>query len=148
MSEVQDNIFQLPQRGRGGARQGAGRPVGIPQPRNHAARSLRNEALTWRNKFKKMPVELLLEIINTPLPEGDTAKIIAARKKLKADQLEAAKAAAPFCHYRIAAVTIEPEQAASPAALDVSGFADDELAEFKRLLLKAQMNDYSRAMRY
>jgi hypothetical protein len=46
------------------------------------------------------------------LPEGDTAKIIAARKKLKADQLEAAKAAAPFCHYRIAAVTIEPEQAA------------------------------------
>ncbi|HZV04382.1 MAG TPA: hypothetical protein VE999_04760 [Gemmataceae bacterium] len=113
----------LPQRGHGGARSGAGRPRNASP---HIIRSLRNEPITMRAKYKVMPLDYLLSIVNS----SDATK---------AEKFEAAKVAAPFMHQRLSAVVLTNDGEQRHTLLDLTKFSDSEVADFERLLTKAQL---------
>ena len=53
-------------RGHGGWRPNSGRPKGGGGKPSEQLRTLRNEALTLRQRFKKLPLDHLLEVLNDP----------------------------------------------------------------------------------
>ena len=103
----------------GGRRPGAGRPPGTPYRRLQDAKSLRERYPVW-------PLEHLLDVLNDPQATN-------ARKD------EAAKAAAPYLHPRLAAIDINNRPAQVRHKLDLTKLADEELEQLERITVKAQV---------
>ncbi len=108
---------ELRKEGSGGARPGAGR-------KPH--RTFRN-AMTLAQKYEVLPLDHMLSILNAPAGDKEVSN---SRRD------EMAKAAAPYIHPRLEAVSMVSEQ---DYAIDASKLTDDELATVTRLLAKAQV---------
>lgn len=81
---------------RGGARPGAGRPKGMPNKRTRELqKAVEDSGIT--------PLDFMLNVMRGKAPEGaDAAEVIA----WEAMRFEAAKAAAPYVHPKLAAVEV------------------------------------------
>lgn len=79
---------------RGGARQGAGRKAGsATQKTREIADRAASEGIT--------PLEFMLQIMRDEGPETEDERVMVARQAMR---FEAAKAAAPYIHPRLAAI--------------------------------------------
>ncbi len=79
---------------RGGARQGAGRKAGsATQKTREIADRAASEGIT--------PLEFMLQIMRDEGPETEDERVMVARQVMR---FEAAKAAAPYIHPRLAAI--------------------------------------------
>jgi len=103
----------------GGQRPGAGRPKGS------AARRTENYLRSLKQKYRSWPLELLVEVYNDQNASLE-------------HRLFAAKSAAPYCHRKLAPLTVE-EKPERRYTVDVDKLDNDELVEFERLLLKCQV---------
>src|SRR5262245_31882205 len=90
---------------RGGKRKGSGRK---PGSRNRVDRELKEYALKLAANGEELPLEFLLKVMRAPEPTqrlGEHIMLYIARyKRWDEDRLEAAKAAAPYCHAKLATV--------------------------------------------
>ena len=90
---------------RGGKRKGSGRKPGSP---NRVDRELREYALKLAANREEMPLDFLLKVMRAPEPTqrpGEHIMLLIARyKRWDEDRLEAAKAAVPYCHAKLATV--------------------------------------------
>lgn len=90
---------------RGGKRQGAGRKRGS---KVKATATIRGQVAKMVEAGELMPLQFLLGVMREepPVQQPDESVLVyAARVKMWAeDRLEAAKAAAPYCHARLANV--------------------------------------------
>lgn len=132
----------VPPKQRGGARPGAGRPKGIPnKPRTYT--SLRGEVVTMRYRYEVMPLDHLMKIINTVCVQrrGESAEDYAARvKEHHYRQDAAAKAAAPYMHYRLASVELSNRDGEPTRhQIDLTRLSDEELATLQKLTRKAEV---------
>ncbi len=84
-----------------------------------------SRALSLRQRFAIMPLDYLLGVLNNA-------------KESKRMRFEAAKAAAPFVHPRLAAIQVTAKRR---YALDVTKLTEDELAMLERIMLKAQISE-------
>jgi hypothetical protein len=87
---------------RGGKRPNSGRKKGTPNKSTQAMREVLAQA------GERTPLEFLMQVMNAPAPtqlEGESMKVYLLRYRVWADQsFEAAKAAAPYYHPRLASV--------------------------------------------
>lgn len=81
---------------RGGRRDGAGRPNGSKNKATQAREWLQDEAARKTVEEGMMPLAFLLEVMRD---EGQPQSL----------RMEAAKAAAPYCHSRLSQVTLDGE---------------------------------------
>src|SRR5690349_6340751 len=90
---------------RGGKRQGAGRK---PGSKVKATASIREHTAKLIASGEKTPLEFLLEVMRSPepqvIPDEDTKVFFARYSAWNSSRLEAAKAAAPYCHPKLANV--------------------------------------------
>jgi hypothetical protein len=146
---------------RGGAREGAG-----GGPKRVEIRSLKNEVLHLRMKYKKMPLNHLLDILNTDPPppperphelqeqdeertqedydeelkayERDLAEYRTNLKAFEARQDWASEKAAPFMHHRLSAIEITGEGGGPiHQKVDIRKLSEAELDALERLVRKA-----------
>lgn len=133
---------------RGGKRPGAGRPKGIPYAESRPGAN-RNKSL--RERYPVWPLEHMLSVLNQPdviVPKknGKNGKEIENLEELKvqaekvaAAKMDAAKAAAPYLHPRLAQVDINSTNRQVKHSLDLSKMTDEELAFFERIVAKTQV---------
>lgn len=86
---------------RGGERPGAGRPAGSKNKKTR-------ETATAAAAAGLSPVEYLLSVMRN-------------RRKPEAQRMEAAKAAAPYCHPRLQALTIDMKDLSDDDLRDLAG---------------------------
>jgi len=113
----------LPLRPHGGHRTGSGRPKRAGPT---VLKTLKQEPITLRKKFRLMPLDYCLQIINDP-------------EASKAERLEASRIASPFLHVKLSSIQVTSDPSSEPApprVIDVSRLSDDELVELRRLLTK------------
>lgn len=125
--------------GHGGARANAG-----GGPRRVEVRSLKNEVLYLRAKYKKMPLNHLLEILNNKPPpriqDEDAQPYLARRKAHQARQDWAAQTAAPFMHHRLSAIEISgPDGGPIHQKVDITKLTGEELDALEKLVRKASI---------
>ena len=93
----------------GGKRPGAGRPKGS-RSRTTRSKISRIEALIARGD--ELPLDFLLQLMRAPEPVqqvGESVLVFRARwVRWAEERFEAAKAAAPFCHPKLAAIEWRP----------------------------------------
>jgi hypothetical protein len=80
--------------GRGGARKGAGRKPGSATKKT---REIADKAMDSGIS----PLEYMLEVMRSEAPESEDARVLVAHQAMR---FEAAKAAAPYVHPRLAAI--------------------------------------------
>jgi hypothetical protein len=94
---------------------------------NEQLRTLRNEALSMRQRFAKMPLDHMLEILN------DESQPLAMRNEM-------AWRAAPYLHTKLASIELiktDGDQK-QQQTIDCTRLSESELADLERLLLKGQ----------
>jgi hypothetical protein len=103
----------------GGRRPGAGRPKGS------ATRRTENYLRTLRQKYSVWPLEWHMSVLND---ENATSE--------RRDY--AAKAAAPYCHRKLAPLVVE-EKPERRYSVNIDLLDDEELAQFQHLVEKCQV---------
>jgi hypothetical protein len=106
----------MPTNGHGGARAGAGRPRG--------ASVAKRRIQSLREKYPKMPLQYMLEVINSD-------------KFSHKQRMAMAKAGAPYVHARLAAATIESTLPPQRYAIDPDKLDENELIFMQRIMMKA-----------
>lgn len=131
------------QRIRGGARPGAGRPKGVPN-KLRIIPSLKGEPMAMRQRYEVMPLDHMLKVINTVCVQkrDENDEQFAKRCEMhKIRQDAAARAAAPFMHYRLASIEVSGKDGEPiKHQVDLSRLSDDELVTLQRLTRKAELN--------
>jgi hypothetical protein len=117
-----------PKKPRGGRRPGAGRK---PGPAWFGKQTYR--AMSLRQRFPIMPLELMLCVVNNLDPDSPEPK----RKTFTLEKrCDMAARCAPYLHPRLANVNLQARQKYS---IDLDKLDDQELAAFEKLLLKSQV---------
>jgi hypothetical protein len=153
-------------RGWGGRRDGAGNNHKIGQFQGGTVNSLKNEVLTLRSKYGKMPLDHMLKVLNNddfpdpPTPpklpparatdkerkEYESAakkyevallKYEKARAHFIARQDWAAEHAAPYLHARLASIEITAPGPAVRREVDLTKLTNEELNNLEALVVKA-----------
>lgn len=126
--------------GRGGYRPNAGRPPG----KGESVSSLKNEVLHYRRRYKRMPLEHLMNALNdecSPKRNKETeAEFFARQAKWRGRQDWAAVQAAPFMHAKLASVEIVTGGQPVQHPVDLKKLTPEELDTMEALVRKASIN--------
>lgn len=118
---------------RGGARPGAGRKKGIRNRATDEKARLSAEEKAALLASGKSPLEFLLEVMREePEPRGedeDPEDYRARCARLKAERTDAAKAAAPYCHPKLAQLDVEHSGSVGVRHEDALAELDDDEPE-------------------
>lgn len=126
----------------GGARPGTG-GRGTPK---------RDQVKNFFEKYPVMPLDHMLTTLNSQFPKapketGDKEKdaknyreFVQKCRRLEARMDDMAKAAAPFCHARLANIEMKSEQTVKHA-LDLTKLTMEELKQLERITAKSQVID-------
>lgn len=143
-NEVQAPKVNTHKNGWGGARRGAGNSHVL----GGGVNSLKNEVLTLRAKYKKMPLDHMLKVLNTDPPElpkktkanaAEYELLVMERESIIARQDWAATAAAPYMHAKLASIEVSVAEGGSPVRheVDLTKLSEDELDHLETLVNKA-----------
>lgn len=127
---------------RGGYRPGAGRKVGSRPGQN--IHTLKNEVLHYRNKYKKMPLDHLLHVLNENAPDkikGEKDLDYIKRFVRWQNRVDwAAVQSAPFMHAKLASVEIVDNGKSVQQPVDLKKLTPEELDTMEALVRKASIN--------